>query len=95
MYVTCHLRITGRVQGVGYRYALGTEAQANGITGWVRNRRDGTVEAVVQGDPQAVEKIVAWAKRGPPAARVTQVDARAAQGEFDRPYTGFVRLPTA
>jgi acylphosphatase len=94
MKVTRHLRIAGRVQGVGYRYSLWAEAQAAGINGWVRNRRDGTVEAVVQGAPQAVEKIVAWAKRGPPAARVTEVDARAAQGEFDRDYGGFEQLPT-
>ncbi len=95
MKVTRHLRITGRVQGVGYRYALRSEAQANGINGWVRNCRDGTVEAVVQGDLQAVEKLLAWAKRGPPAARVTQVSEQAAQGEFDRPYSGFERLPAA
>ena len=92
---TLHLRVSGRVQGVGYRYALREEAQANGITGWVRNRRDGTVEAVVQGDPAAIEGILDWAKRGPPAARVSEVIAPAAQGEFDRPYTGFELLPSA
>lgn len=95
MRVTRHLRIAGRVQGVGYRYALGAEAQANGISGWIRNRRDGTVEAVVQGDAQAVEEIIAWAKRGPTTARVTKVDAQAARGELDRPYAGFEELPTA
>jgi acylphosphatase len=94
MKVTCHLRITGHVQGVGYRYAFKSEAQANGINGWVRNCRDGTVEAVVQGDAQAVEQILAWAKRGPPAARVTEVNAQPAQGELDRPYGGFEELPT-
>lgn len=94
MTVTLHLRIAGRVQGVGYRYALHAEAQANGISGWVRNRRDGTVEAVVQGEPQALEKIVAWARRGPPAARVTEVSSQAAQGEYDRPYSRFEQLPT-
>ena len=56
---------------------------------------DGTVEAVVQGDPRAVGKILAWAKLGPPMARVTDVSARAAQGEFDRPYSGFEELPSA
>jgi len=95
MHVTLHLRISGRVQGVGYRYSLGAEAQAAGINGWVRNRRDGTVEAVLQGDSQAVDKVVAWAKRGPPAARVTQVDAQPARDEFDRPYAEFEQLPTA
>lgn len=95
MQITRHLRIAGHVQGVGYRYALGAEAQASGIKGWVRNRRDGTVEAVVQGEPLAVEKIIAWARHGPSAARVTEVDAQAAQVEFDRPYAGFEQLPTA
>jgi acylphosphatase len=93
--VTLHLRIAGRVQGVGYRYALHAEARTGGISGWVRNRRDGTVEAVVQGSPQAVEKILSWAKLGPPAARVTEVSAQPAQGEIDRSYAGFEQLPTA
>lgn len=95
MPVTLHLRIAGRVQGVGYRDALRFEAQANGIAGWVRNRRDGSVEAVLQGSPAAVEKVLAWAKRGPPAARVVDISAQAAQGEFDRSYSGFEQLPTA
>ena len=95
MKITLHLRIAGRVQGVGYRYSLAGEARANGISGWVRNLRNGSVEAVVQGEAQAVQKIVEWAKRGPPSARVTQVDALPAQGEFDRPYAGFEQLPTA
>ena len=94
MKVTRHLRIAGRVQGVGYRYFLRAEAQAAGINGWVRNRRDGTVEAVLQGDPQAVEAVVEWAKRGPPGARVTRVDTQVAPGEFDQPYAGFEHLPT-
>lgn len=91
---TLHLCISGRVQGVGYRDALRREAQANGISGWVRNRRDGTVEAVVQGSPAAVGRLLAWAKSGPPAARVTAVSAPEAQGEYDRPYSGFDFLPT-
>ncbi len=95
MTITRHLRISGRVQGVGYRYALCAEAQANGINGWVRNRRDGTVEAVLQGSPEAVERILAWAKRGPPGARVTAVEAQDAEGEFDRPYSAFEQLPSA
>ena len=95
MKITLHMHIAGRVQGVGYRDALRTEARALGINGWVRNRRDGTVEAVVQGSPEALEKILAWARRGPPVARVTDISAPAAQGEFDRPYSGFEMLPTA
>lgn len=94
MRVTRHLRIAGRVQGVGYRYALRCAALARGLTGWVRNRRDGSVEAVLQGEAANVEAVLAWAQRGPPAARVTGVDARHAPAELDRPYAGFEELPT-
>lgn len=95
MAVTFHLRITGRVQGVGYRDGLRAEALRRGVTGWVRNCRDGRVEAVVQGSAEAVKALVAWARRGPPAARVTDLDIRPAAGELDRPYTGFDWLPSA
>ena len=95
MAVTRHLRIAGRVQGIGYRGAMRAEALARGVTGWVRNRRDGTVEAVVRGDQAAVEALVAWARHGPAAARVTGIEEQVAPGELDRPYTGFDWLPTA
>jgi acylphosphatase len=95
MSVTRHLRISGRVQGVGYRYALRREALAHDVAGWVRNRRDGNVEAVLQGEPAAVDAVLAWARRGPPAAHVAGVDVRPAGGDFDRPYGGFDCLPTA
>lgn len=95
MTITRHLRIAGRVQGVGYRDSLRREALANSVTGWVRNRRDGTVEAVLQGAPAAVDAVLDWARRGPAAARVTGIDAQAAQGEFDRPHRAFDCLPTA
>jgi acylphosphatase len=95
MKTTRQLHISGRVQGVGYRDALRREALACGLTGWVRNRRDGTVEAVLQGDARGVEQVIAWARRGPPAARVDRIDAQPAQGESDRPYEGFERRPTA
>ncbi|MDB5727377.1 MAG: acylphosphatase [Noviherbaspirillum sp.] len=68
-----HLRITGVVQGVGYRASFEARARALKLSGWVRNRRDGSVEAMVSGDAQALEKIVDWARHGPPAARVDQV----------------------
>jgi acylphosphatase len=95
MDLTSHLRISGRVQGVGFRDALLREALARSLTGWVRNRRDGTVEAVLQGDAAAVEAVLAWSRRGPPAARVDRVEARPAQGEYDRPYASFEWLPSA
>ena len=66
--------VRGRVQGVGFRYAMAGAAQACGVAGWVRNRRDGTVEAFVQGDAAAVERAIAWCRHGPPAAKVTAVE---------------------
>ncbi|OFZ96772.1 MAG: hypothetical protein A2Z64_09790 [Betaproteobacteria bacterium RIFCSPLOWO2_02_67_12] len=92
---TLHLDVSGRVQGVGYREALRAEALRLGVRGWVRNRYDGSVEAVIQGPRAAVERLVVWARRGPPAARVTQLEARPDCGGFDRPYAGFERLPSA
>lgn len=67
------LRIEGRVQGVGYRASFAERAVALGLSGWVRNRLDGSVEAGVDGEAQAIEAIVTWAKRGPPAAKVSNV----------------------
>lgn len=91
--VTRKLRIRGRVQGVGYRYALQEEAERLGVTGWVRNRLDGTVEALLRGEAQAVEAVVAWARRGPPAARVAEVQVGAADGD-EAPQAGFALRPT-
>jgi acylphosphatase len=70
---TRQIRVSGRVQGVGFRAALQAKAQALGLTGWVRNRCDGTVEALVQGSPEILDELIAWARRGPSAARVTEV----------------------
>jgi acylphosphatase len=67
------LTISGQVQGVGFRYALADEARARDLRGWVRNRRDGSVEAVVAGPEGDVEAVIAWARHGPPAAQVTRV----------------------
>jgi acylphosphatase len=67
------LVIAGRVQGVGYRASFAAAAVALGLGGWVRNRRDGCVEACVDGDGLAVEAMIDWARRGPPAARVSAV----------------------
>jgi acylphosphatase len=86
-----HLSISGRVQGVGFRYALAEEARRRGVTGWVRNRRDGTVEAALDGASDAVEAVLAWARRGPPSALVTGVQIEDATGGFER----FELRPTA
>ncbi|MBI2754174.1 MAG: acylphosphatase [Betaproteobacteria bacterium] len=95
MTVTLHLRISGRVQGVGYREGMRVEAIRRRVRGWVRNRRDGSVEAVLQGEADAVEAVLAWARRGPPAALVAAIESEPAADEFDRPYEGFDWLPSA
>ncbi len=92
MAVTKQLRIFGRVQGVGFRYSLAREALALGLAGWVRNRRDGSVEAVLQGNAEAVDKLISWSRRGPPSARVDEVDVRPEPG--GRSYRGFEQRPT-
>jgi acylphosphatase len=89
-----HLIVIGRVQGVGYRDALRDAAEQHDVTGWVRNRRDGSVEALLQGAPEAVDALIAWARRGPSLARVTELRINPASAELDRPYTRFERLPT-
>ncbi|HXF79091.1 MAG TPA: acylphosphatase [Usitatibacter sp.] len=88
--LTRRLRVHGRVQGVFFRESMRLEAERLGIAGWVCNRRDGTVEAVVHGTPQAVERITEWARRGPADADVTSVDVSPAEGAFER----FEKRPT-
>ena len=73
MQLTKHLRITGHVQGIGFREAMVVEAIAIGLRGWVRNRSDGSVEAVVVGEDAAIQRLVAWAHRGPATAQVSLV----------------------
>jgi acylphosphatase len=74
--ITLHLSINGRVQAVGFRESMRLIAQALNITGWVRNRADGTVEATVQGEEAALEQLVNWCHNGPPGANVKYVNAR-------------------
>lgn len=69
--VARQIRVSGLVQGVGYRAGLRDEARARGVRGWVRNRVDGSVEALLHGAPAQVDAVIAWARRGPPAARVS------------------------
>jgi acylphosphatase len=92
---TVQLRITGRVQGVGFREALREEAARLGITGWVRNRADGSVEALAQGSEQALAALLAWARRGPPAARVEGVASARPEARYDVNYDRFERWPSA
>jgi len=79
---TQHLRIHGRVQGVWFRESMRHEAERLGVTGWVRNRPDGSVEAVVQGSVEAVDALIAWARIGPPQARVERLELSEADGQF-------------
>ena len=91
--IALRLVVRGRVQGVGFRYAMVEAATRHRVAGWVRNRRDGTVEALVQGEPAAVEAVLAWCRRGPPAARVEAVDSFAATP--DAGLAEFSDAPTA
>jgi len=78
-----HVLIGGRVQGVNFRYAARAAALELGLRGWVRNLRDGKVEAVFEGEEAALKSVLDWCRRGPPSARVEDVEAtwEAAQGE--------------
>jgi acylphosphatase len=89
-HTALRLEIRGLVQGVGYRWSMVGQARRLGLGGWVRNRPDGSVEAMVAGPPEALERIVAWAHHGPQAARVASVDVFAGEGEFD----SFEQRPT-
>jgi len=82
MTITRHLVISGRVQGVAFRFYMERKARELGVAGWVRNRRDGGVEAVVQGGSEAVEAMIAWARSGPPSAVVAEVKVSEGSGEF-------------
>lgn len=89
---TVHVRIEGRVQGVGFRAWTDRTARGLGLAGWVRNRHDGAVEAVLQGAPEAVSEMLRLCERGPAAARVTRVEiVGEGVGNFDR----FEVRPTA
>jgi acylphosphatase len=79
-----HLIIQGQVQGVGFRFHTRLEATRLGLTGYVKNLPDGTVEIVAEGPSPVVNELLEWAKQGPPAAHVKQVDITysSANGEF-------------
>ena len=73
---TVHVLVSGRVQGVWYRGSTEERARALGLRGWVRNLRDGRVEAVIRGAPEAVEDMLEWMRQGPPAARVEDLQVK-------------------
>ncbi len=85
------LIITGFVQGIGYRYSMIAAARRLGVTGWVRNCRDGSVEAMVAGNAEQVAAMLDWARHGPAGAEVTHVAVELGSGTFDN----FDQRPTA
>lgn len=78
--------VTGRVQGVFYRDACRREAAAAGVAGWVRNRADGTVEAVLEGEQEGVERVVRWMRSGPSQAKVDDVWVAAEEPAGERGF---------
>ena len=83
--VRARIVVFGRVQGVFFRYTMCREAERLQVTGWVRNRIDGAVEAVMEGEKEAVENLVSWCRQGPPGAVVRKIDVewQEYQGEFN------------
>jgi acylphosphatase len=92
MLRTARVVVRGTVQGVWYRGWTVATAERMGVAGWVRNRRDGSVEALFAGDPAAIRQMVAACHQGPPAARVAAVREEPAQ---DEGFAGFEQRPTA
>jgi acylphosphatase len=88
---TVRLRITGQVQGIGYRFWMTRTAASLGLGGWVRNRTDGSVEALVTGPPEAVAAIVEVSRKGPRGAHVVAV---VVTPDADDGSVGFVSRPT-
>lgn len=89
---TVHVRIEGRVQGVGFRAWIAATAEVLDLSGWARNRRDRSVEAVFQGPPEEIADMLQRCEQGPPDARVTRIEVL---GEGVGAFDGFEVRPTA
>ena len=87
------VRVSGRVQGVGYRDACVSRARVVGVTGWVRNRMDGSVEAMLQGSPTQLADMCSWLREGMSAALVDDLEVTRLPAPFAR-FDRFDRLPT-
>ncbi|MGL4256635.1 acylphosphatase [Microbacterium sp.] len=81
-----HVLVRGEVQGVGYRYTMRMVAREAGVAGWVRNRRDGSVEAEVEGTDAQVDEVLAWMAEGPPGSRVTSATVTDAAPSGERGF---------
>lgn len=84
-----HLFISGKVQGVGFRYATQAEARKLGLTGWVRNLPDSRVEIVAQGEPESIESLLGWCEIGPANAEVQRIDVAARAELASSPLADF------
>ncbi|HVD49466.1 MAG TPA: acylphosphatase [Gaiellaceae bacterium] len=84
-----HVRVSGRVQGVFFRAEARSRAESLGLSGWIRNEPDGSVAAVFAGEPERVDSMVEWCRRGPAGARVDEVEVSDAA---DEPGDGFLVL---
>jgi acylphosphatase len=85
--VRARLLISGRVQGVAFRWETQRASQRHDVTGWVRNLPDGRVEAVIEGPRDQVNDLIDWCRKGPPAARVDSLDIQ--WGDFQGAFAGF------
>lgn len=88
--IQAHIFISGRVQGVRFRYFIQQNAQDLGVAGWVKNLPDGRVEALFQGEAQDIKRIVELCKKGPPLALVTNINIE--WDEVEEPFENFITL---
>jgi acylphosphatase len=87
---TVKVLVTGKVQGVSYRHSAARMARQLGLRGWVQNRDDGAVEALLQGEPDHIDRMLAWMRSGPPAARVQDVLAETLS--IEKRFESFMQL---